>query len=176
MTASKLITELRALEKRREEIAAEAAAASASHASAEAGLLRGSASIAVVTTAHGKSIALSTALRSLDAQIEQARANILAAEQAEAAAEAHERVRTLTAEATQARTKHDAVARQAWLALAAAANEMIDQRARYLELSRQVGALDGKGLGFPEWQQACETPFGPLVIQAALIAAQGRGR
>ncbi len=174
MESSKLTAELKALESRRAELAAESSSASASHASAEAGLLAGSASIAVVTTAHSKSAALQAACSSLDAQIEQVRGDILAAEQAEAAAEAHERVRTLTAEATQARTKHDAVARQAWLALAAAANEMIDQRARYLELSRQVGALDGKGLGFPEWQQACETPFGPLVIQAALIAAQRR--
>ncbi len=175
MTASKLITELRALEKRREEIAAEAAAASASHASAEAGLLAGSASIAALTTAHTKSVALTTALRSIDAQIEQARGDILAAEQAAAAAEAHERVRGLTAAALAARDQHTAIARAAWLALATAANEMLDCRARYHELSLQVRALDDAGLPYPEWQR-CETPFGPLVIQAALIAAQGRGR
>jgi predicted nucleic acid-binding Zn-ribbon protein len=176
MTTSKLITELKVLEKRREEIASEAGKAQAAYATSQQSMMSGAIQVSDLTTAHSASHALQTALSSLDSKIEEARAEIRAAKATEEAEALKARVSALTAEARAARDQHAAIARAAWQALGVAANEMLDARARYLELSRQVAELDGLGLGFPEWQNIArgDQDFGPLVIQAALIAAQRR--
>jgi gamma-glutamyl phosphate reductase len=178
MTSTKLVTELAALEKRREEIASEAGKAKDAYAASQQSLLSGAAQTSDLTTAHSASLALQAALSSLDGKIEQRKAEILAAEQSDIDAEREASVKALTAKALAAKQKHDAIAKEAWEALDVAANAMLDERARYNDLELQVRALDGKGLGFPEWQNVArgDQDFGPLVIQAALIAARTRGR
>jgi hypothetical protein len=120
-------------------------------------------------------VALQSALSSLDGKIADARADLRAAQKAEEAEALVARVSTLAAEARSVKEEHFIVLREAQAALSVAAEKMLDLRARYQDLSREVRDISGEGLGTPAWQLV-ETQFAPLVLQAALLLAESRGR
>ena len=175
MTPTKMITELKALEKRRAEVAAEAEVASAALAAAKDGLLKGTAPTGDITSTHSADVALQSVLSALDGKIAEAEAAIRAAQKAEEAEALAARVSALTAEARAVAEQQFAVSREAQAALSVAAGKMLDLRARYQDLSREVRDISGEALGTPEWQRS-ETQFAPLVLQAALLLAKSRGR
>ena len=175
MTSTKMITELKALEKRRAEVAAEAILASAALAAAQDGLLNGTVQVGDITSTHSADVALQSALSALDDTIADARADLRAAQATEEAEALSARVSALVAEARAVKEQHFTVSREAQAALSVAAGKMLDLRARYQDLSRAVRDIGGEGLGTPEWQR-CETQFAPLVLQAALLLAEERER
>ncbi|MEJ7713725.1 MAG: hypothetical protein WKF84_28735 [Pyrinomonadaceae bacterium] len=175
MTSTKLVTEFAALEKRRAEVAADTEAARAAYTTAQDGLLKGTTHASDITSTHSAAMALQSALSSLDGKIAEARAEISATKADEEREALKARVDALTAEALAARERHFDVLREAAHALSQAVTKMLDLRARYNDLSRQVRALDGEGLGYPEWQKT-ETAIAPFVLQAALAVARGRER
>jgi predicted nucleic acid-binding Zn-ribbon protein len=175
MTSTEMITELKALEKRREEVAAEAEVASAALAAAQDGLLNGIVQVGDITSTHSADVALQSVLSSLDDTIADARADLRAAQKAEEAEALAARVSALVAEARAVAEQQFAVSREAQVELSVAAGKMLDLRARYQDLSREVRDISGEALGTPEWQLV-ETQFAPLVLQAALLLAESRGR
>ena len=175
MTSKKMITELKALEKRRAEISAEAEVASAALAAVKDGLLEGIVQVGDITSTHSADVALQSALSALDDTIADARADLRAAQATEEAEALTARVSTLAAEARAVAEQQFTVSREAQAALSVAAGKMLDLRARYQDLSRTARDIGGEGLGTPEWQR-CETQFAPLVLQAALLLAEERGR
>jgi predicted nucleic acid-binding Zn-ribbon protein len=175
MTSTKIIAELKSLEKRRTEVAAEAILASAALAAAQDGLLNDTVQVGDITSTHSADVALQSVLSSLDGKIADAQADLRAAQKAEEAEALAARVSTLAAEARAVKEQHFTVLREAQVALSVAAGNMLDLRARYQDLSREVRDISGEDLGTPEWQR-CETQFAPLVLQAALLLAKSRGR
>jgi len=175
MTSTKIIAELKALEKRRAEVAAEAEVASAALAAAQDGLLNGTVQVGDITSTHSADVALQSVLSSLDGKIADARADLRAAQATEEAEALSARVSALVAEARAVKEEHFTVSREAQAALSVAAEKMLDLRARYQDLSRAVRDISGEDLGNPAWQK-CETQFAPLVLQAALLLAEERGR
>jgi hypothetical protein len=175
MTSTKMITELTALEARRAEVAASSQAARVIYTTAQEGFTDGTVEASDITAAHSAMTALSAALQSLDGKIADAEAAIRAAEASEEAEVQKARVSALTAEARAVAEQQFAVSREAQAALSVAAEKMLDLRARYDDLSREVRAISGEDLGTPEWQLV-ETQFAPLVLQAALLLAKSRGR
>jgi predicted nucleic acid-binding Zn-ribbon protein len=175
MTSTKIIAELKALEKRRAEVAAEAEVASAALAAAKDGLLEGIVQVGDITSTHSADVALQSVLSSLDGKIAEAQADLRAAQATEEAEALSARVSALAAEARAVKEEHFTVSREAQAALSVAAGKMLDLRARYDDLSREVRDISGEGLGTPEWQR-CETQFAPLVLQAALLLAEERER
>jgi chromosome segregation ATPase len=175
MTSTKMITELTALEARRAEVAASSQAARVIYTTAQEGFTDGTVEASDITAAHSAMTALSAALQSLDGKIADAEAAIRGAEASEKAEVQKARVSALTAEARAVKEEHFTVSREAQAALSVAAGKMLDLRARYQDLSREVRDIGGEGLGTPEWQR-CETQFAPLVLQAALLLAESRGR
>jgi predicted nucleic acid-binding Zn-ribbon protein len=175
MTSTKIIAELKALEKRRAEISTEAEVARAALAAVKDGLLKGTAPTGDITSTHSADVALQSVLSSLDGKIADARADLRAAQKAEEAEALSARVSALTAEARAVAEQQFAVSREAQAALSVAAEKMLDLRARYDDLSREVRDISGEALGTPEWQLV-ETQFSPLVLQAALLLAKERGR
>jgi predicted nucleic acid-binding Zn-ribbon protein len=175
MASTKIIAELKALEKRRAEISTEAEVASAALAAAQDGLLKGTVQVGDITSTHSADVALQSVLSALDDTIADARADLRAAQKAEEAEALSARVSALTAEARAVAEQQFAVSREAQAALSVAAGKMLDLRARYDDLSRAVRDISGEALGTPEWQLV-ETQFAPLVLQAALLLAKSRGR
>jgi predicted nucleic acid-binding Zn-ribbon protein len=175
MTSTKIIAELKALEKRRAEVAAEAEVASAALAAAKDGLLNGTVQVGDITSTHSADVALQSVLSSLDGKIAEGQADLRAAQKAEEAEALSARVSALTAEARAVAEQQFAVSREAQVELSVAAGKMLDLRARYDDLSREVRDIGGEALGTPEWQLV-ETQFSPLVLQAALLLAESRGR
>jgi chromosome segregation ATPase len=175
MTSTKIIAELKALEKRRAEISTEAEVASAALAAVKDGLLNGTVQVGDITSTHSADVALQSVLSSLDGKIAEAEAALAAAEASEEAEVQKARVSALTAEARAVKEEHFTVLREAQSALSVAAEKMLDLRARYDDLSREVRDISGEGLGTPAWQLV-ETQFAPLVLQAALLLAKSRGR
>ncbi len=175
MTSTKIIAELKALEKRRAEVAAEAEVASAALAAAKDGLLEGVVQVGDITSTHSADVALQSVLSSLDGKIAEAQADLRAAQATEEAEALTARVSTLAAEARSVKEQHFTVLREAQDALSVAAGKMLDLRARYQDLSREVRDISGEDLGTPEWQLV-ETQFAPLILQAALLLAKERGR
>jgi predicted nucleic acid-binding Zn-ribbon protein len=176
MASTKIIAELEALEKRRAEISAEAEVARAAHAAAQDGLLNGTVQVGDITSTHSADVALQSVLSSLDNTIADARADLRAAQATEEAEALTARVSTLAAEARAVKEQHFIVLREAQSALSVAAGKMLDLRARYQDLSRAVRDISGEDLGAPAWQNGCETQFASLVLQAALLLAESRGR
>jgi len=175
MTPTKMITELKALEKRRSELSSDVQKAGAALAAAQDGLLKGTAPTGDITSTHSADVALQSVLSALDGKIAEAEAAIRAAQKAEEAEALAARVSALTAEARAVAEQQFAVSREAQSALSVAAGKMLDLRARYQDLSREVRDISGEALGTPEWQRS-ETQFAPLVLQAALLLAKSRGR
>jgi len=170
-----LAAELKTLEARRAEISTEAILASAALAAAKDGLLNGTVQVGDITSTHSVDVALQSVLSALDDKIAEAEAAIRAAQKAEEAEALAARVSALTAEARAVAEQQFAVSREAQAALSVAAEKMLDLRARYDDLSREVRAISGEALSTPEWQLV-ETQFAPLVLQAALLLAESRGR
>jgi len=175
MTSTKMITELKALEKRRAEISAEAEVARAAFVAVKDGLLNGTVQVGDITSTHSVDVALQSALSALDGKIAEAQADLRAAQATEEAEALSARVSALAAEARSVKEEHFSVSREAQVALSVAAGKMLDLRARYDDLTREVRDISGEDLGTPEWQK-CETQFAPLVLQAALLLAEERGR
>jgi predicted nucleic acid-binding Zn-ribbon protein len=175
MTPTKMITELKALEKRRSELSSDVQKAGAALAAAQDGLLNGTVQVGDITSTHSADVALQSVLSSLDGKIAEAQADLRATQATEEAEALAARVSALTAEARAVAEQHFAALRLAQDGLSVAAEKMLDLRARYDDLSREVRDISGEGLGTPEWQ-GCETQFAPLVLQAALLLAKSRGR
>ena len=175
MTSTEMITELKALEKHRTKVAAEAEVARAAFVAVKDGLLKGTAPTGDITSTHSADVALQSVLSSLDGKIAEARADLRAAQATEEAEALSARVSALAAEARAVKEQHFTVSREAQAALSVAAGKMLDLRARYDDLTRAVRDIGGEALGTPEWQR-CETQFAPLVLQAALLLAESRGR
>ena len=175
MTPTKMITELKALEKRRSELSSDVQKAGAALAAAQDGLLNGAVRVGDITSTHSADVALQSVLSSLDGKIAEAQADLRAAQATEAAEALSARVSALAAEARAVKEQHFTLSREAQAALSVAAGKMLDLRARYQDLSRAVRDIGGEGLGTPEWQR-CETQFAPLVLQAALLLAEERER
>ncbi len=175
MASTKIIAELKALESHRAEVAASSQAARVIYTTAQEGFTDGTVEASDITAAHSADVALQSVLSSLDGKIADARADLRAAQATEEAEALTARVSALAAEARAVKEQQFTVSREAQVALSVAAEKMLDLRARYDDLSREVRDISGEGLGTPEWQR-CETQFAPLVLQAALLLAKSRGR
>lgn len=142
MKQSKLIAELKALDGRRVELAAEVEAAGAAHAAAQDGLLKGTAQTSDVTAAHSNLIALASALSALDAKIGEARRETEQEAEREAARVKDSRRAEIRAEYERLVTDY----RAAWLqldeALKQGVTHLIEMQGRWAELVREEERLD----------------------------------
>jgi chromosome segregation ATPase len=169
MSSEKIEREIADLQKRREALAFDAATAQRDLEDARKGLVSGKAKAPQVTSAQSTFTALNEALSSVDAQLEELRAQLAQAHAAESEQAKAARIKELNATMSRTQSEYDSLREEAGRALAGFAERVIELRTTYANASREVGSLRG---GERAWtrHEMRYSPMPPGYAQALEVA------
>ncbi len=185
-SAKDLTAELKTLEARRATLAADVEKSRRALDAGRAGLIGGKVKVTEVTATQSTFTALNEALSSVDAQLEELRAQLAQAHAAESEQAKAARIKELNATMSRTQSEYDALREEAGRALAGFAERVIELRTTYTNASREVGSLRGGERAWTRhemrcspmphgYAQALEVAVGSLAHERDRISRKSRG-